>query len=102
MSGAVDVALRKHGAARQVVLTLPHFHAIGLAVARGRLIATVPVQFAKAVATELGLSIYRPTIAVDVPDINLYWHRRYDQNPAHRWMRDQVMTAIKPFRKDSA
>ncbi|KQZ00313.1 LysR family transcriptional regulator [Pseudolabrys sp. Root1462] len=102
MSGAVDDALRKHGAARQVVLTLPHFHAIGLAVARGRLIATVPVQFAKAVAAELGLSIYRPPIAVDVPDINLYWHRRYDQNPAHRWMRDQVMTAIKPFRKDSA
>lgn len=102
MSGAVDAALREQGTARRVVLTLPHFHAIALAVARGRLIATVPVQFARAIAKDLGLSIYRPPIAVPVPDINLYWHKRNDQNPAHRWMRDQVMTAIKPFRKDGS
>lgn len=99
MSGAVDDALRKEGAARRVVLALPHFHAIALAVARGRLIATVPVQFADAIAKDLGLSIYRPPVPVPVPDIRLYWHNRNDQNPAHRWMRGQVMTAIKPFRK---
>ena len=100
MSGAVDAALQEQGVARRVVLTLPHFHAIALAVGRGRLIATVPVQFARAVAKDLGLAIYRPPFAVPVPDISLYWHRRNDQNPAHRWMRGQVMTAIKPFRKD--
>jgi len=89
--------LRKAGAARRVVLALPHFQAIALAVAEGSLIATVPVQFAKAVAGDLGLSIYRPPIAIPVPEISLYWHKRNDANPAHRWMRGQVMAAIKPF-----
>lgn len=97
LSGAVDDALRKAGAARRVVLALPHFHAIALAVAEGSLIATVPVQFAKAVASDLGLSIYKPPVAVPVPEISLYWHKRNDANPAHRWMRGQIMAAIKPF-----
>lgn len=97
LSGAVDDALRKAGATRRVVLALPHFHAIALAVAEGILIATVPVQFAKAVASDLGLSIYKPPIAVPVPEISLYWHKRNDANPAHRWMRGQIMAAIKPF-----
>jgi DNA-binding transcriptional LysR family regulator len=97
MSGAVDEALRKAGAVRRVVLALPHFHAIARAVAEGRLIATVPQQFAESVAKDLGLTIYRPPIDVPVPEISLYWHKRHDQNPAHRWLRDQVMAAIKPL-----
>jgi DNA-binding transcriptional LysR family regulator len=97
LSGAVDETLRKAGAARHVALALPHFHAIALAVAEGRLIATVPVQFAKAVAKDLGLSIYKPPVAVPVPEISLYWHKRNDANPAHRWMRGQIVAAVKPF-----
>src|SRR5581483_1970138 len=97
MSGLVDDALQKAGASRRVVLTLPHFHAIALAVAEGRLVATVPSQFADAVAKDLGLSIYRLPIEVVVPEIKMYWHRRHDQNPAHRWLRSQIAVAVKPF-----
>jgi DNA-binding transcriptional LysR family regulator len=97
LSGAVDEALRKAGAGRRVVLALPHFHAIALAIAEGRLIATVPVQFAKAVASDLGLAIYKPPVDVPAPEISLYWHKRNDENPAHRWMRGQIMAAIKPY-----
>lgn len=97
LSGAVDDALRKAGAARHVALALPHFHAIARAVAEGSLIATVPVQLARAVAKDLGLATYKLPIAVPVPEISLYWHKRNDGNPAHRWMRGQVLAAIKPF-----
>ena len=97
MSGLIDDALRKVGTARRVVLTLPHFHAIALAVAEGRLVATVPSQFADAVAKDLGLSLYRLPIEVHVPEIRMYWHRRHDQNPAHRWLRNQIATAMKPY-----
>lgn len=97
LSGSMDDTLRKVGAARHVALALPHFHAIARAVAEGSLIATVPVQLARAVAKDLGLSIYKPPIAVPVPEISLYWHKRNDGNSAHRWMRGQVLAAIKPF-----
>jgi DNA-binding transcriptional LysR family regulator len=99
MSGLTDDALRKAGARRRVVLALPHFHAIALAVAQGRLIAVVPKQFAEPVADELGLAIYRPPIDILVPEISMYWHKRHDRNPAHLWLREQIMSAIKPLQR---
>jgi len=97
MSGDTDKTLRKAGAERRVVLTLPHFHAVALAVAEGRLIAVVPRQFAERVADDLGLVIYRPPIDIPVPEISLYWHKRHDRHPAHRWLRGEILAAIKPF-----
>ena len=42
-----------------VVPTLPHFHAVALAVAESTLVAALPAHFARAVAPRLGLEIYR-------------------------------------------
>lgn len=36
-----------------------------------------------------------PPIDVPVPDVNLYRHSRYDEDPAHRWIRGQVLETIK-------
>lgn len=93
MSGRIDDALRERGAARRVMLTLPNFQGIALAVAHGRLIAAVPVEFANAVAKDLGLAIYRPPLDVPPPEMRMYWHKRHDRNPAHRWLREQVLQA---------
>jgi DNA-binding transcriptional LysR family regulator len=98
MSGNTDDALRKAGAQRRVVLTLPHFHAVALAVAGGSLIAVVPQQFAERVADDLGLAVYRPPVEIPAPEIRMYWHKRHDGHPAHRWLRGEILTAIKPFR----
>jgi DNA-binding transcriptional LysR family regulator len=76
------------------MLALPHFHAVALAVARGRLIAALPRQFADAVAAELGLASYAPPIPIPAPEISLYWHRRRDHDPAQRWLREQVVRAV--------
>ena len=97
ISGHVDDALAEVGRARQVVLALPHFSAVALAVAQSpRLIAALPAQFAQAVAPTLGLDIFEAPVDVQVPEIQMYWHRRHDKNPAHAWLRDQVrrVTAV--------
>jgi DNA-binding transcriptional LysR family regulator len=96
-SGFVSDALARIGRKRRVVLTLPHFYAIGRAVARGGLIAAVPVQFARACAEELQLALYAAPIEVPEPDICLFWHRRHDQDPAHRWLRAQITAASREF-----
>jgi DNA-binding transcriptional LysR family regulator len=93
MSGMVDEALRKAGGKRRVALALPNFQGIGRAVSLGRLIAAVPVQFANAVAKDLGLSIYQSPVDVQVPEVRMYWHKRHDRDPAHCWLRDQVVAA---------
>jgi DNA-binding transcriptional LysR family regulator len=94
LTGFTDTALARIGRARRVMLALPHFHAVALAVARGRLIAALPRQFADAVAAELGLASYAPPIPIPAPEISLYWHRRRDHDPAQRWLREQVVRAV--------
>ncbi|WP_259665455.1 LysR family transcriptional regulator [Rhizobium bangladeshense] len=92
--GLVDDALATHGLKRQVTLALPHFHAVASAIAQSAHIAAVPLQFADAVKTNLRLRCFLPPIDVPVPDVNLYWHSRYDEDLAHRWMRDQILQAV--------
>jgi DNA-binding transcriptional LysR family regulator len=94
MHGHVDVALAKAGRTRRVVLAVPHFQAVAMAVARGRLIAAVPRQYAEVVAEDLRLSLFAPPVSVDVPQIFMYWHRRYDDDTAHRWLRQQILAAL--------
>ncbi len=89
-TGAIDAALATVGRKRRVVLALPQFISVAHAVARGQLIASVPVQFATAFAAPLGLATYAVPVPVAVPPIYLYWHRRHDDDAAHAWMRDRI------------
>ena len=95
MSGLVDEALAATGRRRRVVLALPHFFAVGRAVARGSVIAAVPVQLARAAAEDLGLAVYELPFPMPAPEIQLYWHRRRQQDPAHAWLREQVIEAAR-------
>ena len=83
------------GLSRSVTLALPHFQGVALAVASGMHIAAVPVQFADAVKDGLGLRTFLPPIDVPVPDVNLYWHSRYDNDLAHKWMRTQIIDSVR-------
>jgi DNA-binding transcriptional LysR family regulator len=94
MSGMMDAALAQAGRSRNVTLALPHFQGVALAVAGSSSIAAVPIQFARAVAPQLGLRQFAPSIDVPVPDVNMYWHSRYSKDPAHEWMRSRIVSAI--------
>lgn len=95
LEGPTDDALAEAGRARRVVLSLPHFYSIALAVARGRLIAVVPELYAKAFAGRLGLVQFQTPVPVDVPEIHMFWHRRHDANPAHKWLRERILQVLR-------
>lgn len=98
LAGWIDEALARARRDRRVMLALPHFAGVALAVAESpRLIAALPRQFAEAVSETLDLSIYQPPVAPGVPEISMYWHGRHDGNPAHRWLRDQVRAVTASF-----
>ncbi len=94
MKGFTDTALAKIDRSRTVALALPHFHAVGLAVAETDLIACLPVQFTAATADVLDLVIFRPPLEIEKPEISMYWHARNDELPEHIWLRDQIMDVI--------
>jgi DNA-binding transcriptional LysR family regulator len=99
MRGVIDDTLQKLGHTRRVVLALPHFHAVAAAVARGHLIAALPTVFAQAVAKDSGLVMYKPPIPIEAGELFMYWHKRHDQNPALRWMRQQVTEVRKALER---
>ena len=102
MRGVIDDTLQKLGHTRRVVLALPHFHAVAAAVARGHLIAALPTVFAQAVVKESRLVMYKPPVPIEAGELFMYWHKRHDQNPALRWMRQQVSEVWKALERGQA
>jgi DNA-binding transcriptional LysR family regulator len=90
MNGDTDAALARIGRRRRVVLAVPHFMGVLRAAAHGQLLAVVPRSFAEAFAPQLGLAVFTPPIPMPTPKIQMYWHSRHDQSPAHRWLRTLV------------
>ncbi len=94
MSGFTDDALSRMDRTRRVALALPHFQAVALAVAGGPYLAVVPTQFAVEVAKSLPIRIYRAPISIPSPSVRMYWHARRDEEPAHRWVREQILDEV--------
>jgi DNA-binding transcriptional LysR family regulator len=94
MSGFTDEALGRIGRARHVRLALPHFQAVALAVAGGLYLAAVPRQFAAVAAKSLPLAVYESPLPIFSPAVRMYWHARHDDEPPHRWIRNQILEAI--------
>jgi DNA-binding transcriptional LysR family regulator len=91
--GSLDADLATRGIARRVALTLPHFHAVALAVAGSGLFAALPEHFARAVAPRLGLDLYELPIPGPRVTVQMYWHARTDRDPGSLWLRDNVRAA---------
>lgn len=102
LSGATDVALASVQRERRVVLAVPQFAAVALAVAEGGLIAVVPCQFAEQAASQLGLAVYRSPVPIAVPGISLYWHVRHAQEPEHAWLRGMIIDLVRRLGFDAA
>jgi hypothetical protein len=82
MTGLVDESLAEAGRTRQVVLAIPHFYGLATTVARTDLIAAMPAEFAHSIAGEMPLVLYGSPVGIAAPEINLFWHRRRDRDPA--------------------
>jgi DNA-binding transcriptional LysR family regulator len=63
-------------------------------VAEAGLIGSLPVHFARRIAPLLGLAIYLPPFEPPRLDVMLYWHRRHDNDAAHDWLRQEIVSAL--------
>lgn len=92
-----DAALAEVGKRRHVAMTLPVFSGVCRAVSESNLIALVPSQLAMKVARDFGLKIFTPPFEISPALIIAIWHKRSDENPMSRWMRQQVFDLMKPL-----
>lgn len=97
LSAMGDAALARVGRTRKVAMTMPFFSGVAGAVARSEMIALLPVQYARHVAGRIGLALYQQPMPVAEATISMIWHRRSTENPAHRWLREQIADLTAPL-----
>jgi DNA-binding transcriptional LysR family regulator len=90
----VDTALEELGMTRHVVASAPTT-AVGLRiVATSDIIVAVPAAMCRPDITTLDLTT--APLPVDTPPVQLVltWHRRYDTDNAHTWLRHHMRTTL--------
>ena len=92
-----DAALAKVGQKRRVVMTLPVFSGVCRVVSESNLIALVPTQLARKVSTGFDLKYFKPPFEISPALIIAVWHKRSDENPMAKWVRQQIFDLMKPL-----
>lgn len=86
----VDLTMERMGVQRSVCLTVPHFVAVGHILASSTMIATVPERYAMACTQPFNLRYVQHPLALPEININLFWHARFNKDPANKWLRSLI------------
>jgi DNA-binding transcriptional LysR family regulator len=87
----IDLALAKRGLRRHVSVELPHFQSMPLLVKNTELICTLPNRMAHLYAETFQLQTYEVPLRVPKFPIYLIWHCSMDADPAHTWLRHNLI-----------
>ncbi|WP_137885703.1 LysR family transcriptional regulator [Pseudomonas sp. 2FE] len=85
--GYVDLTLGKMGIQRKIALRSQHYLMASMVMQQTDMAMTVPERFARS------HDLHYIGLPVEVPPVetHLYWHESTDQDPANRWMREQLI-----------
>ena len=90
-TGTVDPILSELGLRRRIALRVPHFLVAPQVVARSDLILTLPARVAHALASSLQLTCLQPPLELPEFSLSLFWHERNHRDPAHSFLRNQIV-----------
>jgi DNA-binding transcriptional LysR family regulator len=90
----VDAALAAHGQSRSVVLETPYISA-GPLLARSDMVAVLGRQIAQEFRRSYPIEIKELPFESAILRSVMLWHRRFDDQPAHRWLREAVASVAK-------
>ncbi|GIM91776.1 LysR substrate-binding domain-containing protein [Paractinoplanes toevensis] len=94
LTDPVDHLLESHGLRRRVLAAVGTTATAAHLIARGLAVATVPELTWRPLIEAFDLVTAPLPIPLPSPPINCAWHQRYDTDPAHVWLRDQVRAAV--------
>lgn len=103
-TNVIDDALAQRGLTRNIVYQVPSWRDARALVAQSDLIATLPARFAHD-GTDVGAQTCA-TVPCPLPAIgfavDLIWSSRYEDDPAHRWLRSKVAVALASAGQDES
>jgi DNA-binding transcriptional LysR family regulator len=83
----IDRSLAKHQIQRNIALCVPGFHVLPMIIASSDLLAVIPARLADAFVANVPIKILPLPIHIPSFDIRIYWHERYHNEHALRWLR---------------
>ncbi|HEX7649824.1 MAG TPA: LysR family transcriptional regulator [Noviherbaspirillum sp.] len=93
--GLEDFELSRLGLERHVRLRCQHYFAACRVVSQTDLILTMPGRYADIANRQFRNQILPFPLEIPPFDVFLYWHANVDNDPANRWLREQVMQSIR-------
>jgi len=90
-TGFIDRSLATRGSKRQIALRLPYL-AAGPVLPKLDLVATLSRRVAEALVRGAALELRELPFPSPPVRTSLLWHRRLDGSPAHRWLRDLIVS----------
>jgi DNA-binding transcriptional LysR family regulator len=83
-----EMLLKKQGLRRRIQLLSSHFLSVPAIIAKTDLIVTVPRSIADYYARLENLRIVEPPINIRPYAIHQFWHARFHDDPALKWLRE--------------
>jgi DNA-binding transcriptional LysR family regulator len=97
--GMIDAALAKVGRERSVSVSIQSYALAPLVMSNSDCICTLPSRFLERFKT--ALELFAPPLVLSPFQMNLFWHPRMRADPAHTWLRQQVMQSTNRQRTDT-
>lgn len=95
LHGPIDDLLDAIGLRRRVVAAVATVTAALRIVRDSDVVVAVPAHMCRAMTDELGLRTHPLPFEVPPVRVVMGWHQRYDDDPAHRWLRGRVRAAVR-------
>ncbi|MFZ5693628.1 MAG: LysR family transcriptional regulator [Pseudomonadota bacterium] len=92
----VDEILDSMGIPRRIVVAVPHYLSIPSLIRGTDLVAHTRRRLLSVFRRSTGLVVF--PVPMKVPELEFIqiWHKRYEGDPGHRWLRDLVLDAVRP------
>lgn len=92
--GLEDFELSRLGLQRRIRLRCQHYFAACRVVSQTDLLLTMPEGYARIANEQFNNQILPLPTAMPSWDVYLYWHQNVENDPANRWLRQQVIEAF--------
>lgn len=86
----INQLLEKAGIGASTRFRVPHFTAVPYIIQSSELVVTVPQKLAERAGPPFGLAWITPPLNLPPLQTNMFWHRRYNQDPGNQWLRGVV------------
>ncbi|KAF0863026.1 LysR family transcriptional regulator [Pseudomonas sp. LD120] len=93
-NGEVDSLLRDEGLQRRIAVSVPHWRTAPSMIHNTDLILTVATRTLDEALLNQDLIQLRPPLPIPPFPFVQIWHQRFDNEPAHVWLREQVKQVV--------